>query len=251
LIGVSGDSVDRVISGSRPGAPIVLCGCEMAEEPEYVLPKWAPRVPKKLIARMYEASGKGLLGEDLVDEVGYAFLARAQSMLDVSLRYEGKVSCVLCGTHVETVGWRDKMIDCPNCEWVCSWVAYKKTIKHKKLHAGGMRPFLEAYITGYPKAKSIGEKVVLIDTLIHRYHWETSDKAGRPGSAGLIEGKMVDIMPFLDQLSYGENVPPEVEATRAEWRRKWSGHGMKERIARRQQEEAAKRSGAQGARRVR
>ena len=96
-------------------------------------------------------------------------------------------------------------------------------------------------MASFPKAKSVGDKVVLIDTLIHRYHWETSDKAGRPVSAGLIEGKMIDIMPFLDELSYGDNVPPEVEATRAEWRRKWSEHGYRKKIERRQREEAAKK----------
>jgi hypothetical protein len=60
---------------------------------------------------------------------------------------------------------------------------------------------------------------VLIDTLIHRFHW--ASEQGRPLATALIEGKMKDIMPFLDRLSYGESIPPEVEKTREEWRRKW------------------------------
>ncbi len=32
---------------------------------------------------------------------------------------------------------------------------------------------------------------------------------------------MKDIMPFLDRLSYGDDIPPEVARNREEWRRKW------------------------------
>ncbi len=111
----------------------------MAEaESEYVLPKWAPRVPKPIIARLYASSRKGLQDDVLVDEVGYALLARCQSLLDVGLRYQVKVKCVGCGNLVESIVWRDDEIHCDRCGWECSWVAYKKTIKYKKLHAGGM-----------------------------------------------------------------------------------------------------------------
>lgn len=44
---------------------------------------------------------------------------------------------------------------------------------------------------------------------------------GRPGATSLIQGKMKDIMAFLDRLSYGEAIPPEIARTREEWRRKW------------------------------
>lgn len=103
-----------------------------------------------------------------------------------------------------------------------------------------MKPFLEEFVYKFPVARTSGEKMILIDTLIHKYHWETSSGAGRPGSVGLIEGKMKDIMPFLDKLNYGSHVPAEVEAIRREWRRKWNGHRWKERLARREQEERAK-----------
>ena len=47
-------------------------------------------------------------------------------------------------------------------------------------------------------------------------------------------------MPFLDRLSYGEQVPADAEATRTEWRRTWNRNRWKERIARREKEERAK-----------
>ena len=64
--------------------------------------------------------------------------------------------------------------------------------------------------------------MLLIDSLIHRFHWESENVVdGRPGATSLIEGKMKDIMAFLDGISYGDNIPPEIERTREEWRRKW------------------------------
>ena len=167
----------------------------MGETPnDYDLPIWAPRVPKPLIARLYEGSGKGLLDDRLVDDVGYRLLLRCENMLDVGLRYEGRVRCPKCES-ISEIGEEDGPT-CDQCGWKCSWEAYNKTIKHKKLHAGGMTPFLKDFTKRFPLAKTSSEKMILIDTLIHRYHWESSDGAGRPGSVGLIEGKMKDIMPF-------------------------------------------------------
>jgi hypothetical protein len=99
--------------------------------------------------------------------------------------------------------------------------AYKKTIKYKHLFAGGMKPFLEEFVREFPHARTHSDRFILIDTLIHRYHWEYAGKPSRPGACCLIEGKLKDIMPFLDTLSYGENVPEDVQATREQWRKVW------------------------------
>ena len=63
----------------------------------------------------------------------------------------------------------------------------------------------------------------MIDTLIHRFHWESAaGSGGRPGACNLIEGKMKDIMPFLDRLTYGDSVPAGIRQTREQWRSKWA-----------------------------
>ena len=236
------DSRSDVISGFERGGQAGKPNAQtVGQHAEYVLPKWAPRVPKALIARLYETSADNLLDDELVDEVGYAFLVRCESMLDVRMKYQGKVRCVGCQIIIENAYVEDKIIVCAECGWECSWVAYQKTIKYKKLHAGGMTPFLEEYVRKFPVAKTSGEKMILIDTLIHRYHWETSSSAGsRPGAVGLIEGKLKDIMPFLEKLTYGDHVPAEVKATRMEWRKKWESNGWRKGMGKREQEERAK-----------
>jgi len=85
-----------------------------------------------------------------------------------------------------------------------------------------MTPFVREFVTKFSASHSHGEKLILIDTLIHRFHWESATgSGGRPGACNLIEGTMSDIMPFLDRLTYGASLPADVEQTREEWRRKW------------------------------
>lgn len=78
----------------------------------------------------------------------------------------------------------------------------------------------------FPATQSYQERMVLIDSLIHRFHWESDGITdGRPGATSIIQGKMKDVMAFLDHLSYGDNIPPEIDRTREEWRRKWNENG--------------------------
>ena len=198
----------------------------MTDEP-YTLPAWAPRLRKLQIARLYESCGRGVIDEDLVDDVGFSLLARAESILSATEASRGQVPCPKCKAVVERTSWKSELLKCQHCDWQCPWDEYKKTIKYKHLNAGGMRPFLEDYVRQFPKAKSHSDRLILIDTLIHRYHWENSTGGGRPGACCLIEGKMKDIMPFLDNLSYGDTVPREVEVTREVWRAKWQSNKFK------------------------
>ena len=222
--GVLGASSRPWISGL-----LISRNIEMADEPEYKLPTWSPRLRKSQIARLYEATGRGLLDEELIDDVGYSLLARAESILAVNRAFAGRVSCPDCRTVVEREHSPDELLKCRSCGWECSWKAYHKTTKRKGLFAGGMQPFLEEFVQEFPKAKSHADRLVLVDTLIHRYHWQAASGFGRPGVSSLIEGKLSNIMPFLDNISYGDHIPKEIEATREEWRTRWGASPWKTR----------------------
>ena len=202
----------------------------MTDETRNKLPTWAPRLRKAQIARLYEAVGQGLLDEELIDDVGFSLLVRAESILEASEACGGRVSCPNCKTIiVHDDGDDDHLLKCNNCDWECWWKVYHKTIKYKGLSAGGMWPFLEEFVREFSrKSRSRSERLILIDTLIHRFH----GRAGRPGTSSLIEGKMSDIMRFLDGLSYGDQIPKEVEATREAWRKEWSYNRWKIRAER-------------------
>jgi ribosomal protein L37AE/L43A len=194
----------------------------MSEDGNYQLPVWAPRLRKIQIERLYQSCGRGLLDEELIDEVGFSLYSRCKSMLQVSQSIRGNPPCPRCGSPAQLDRAPDPFARCANCGWLCPWALYQKTYQHKGLFAGGLEPFIDDFVRKFPATRAYRERMVLIDTLIHRFHWEsTGNPDGRPGATSLIEGKMKDIMPFLDRLSYGDNIPPEIARTREEWRKKW------------------------------
>jgi predicted RNA-binding Zn-ribbon protein involved in translation (DUF1610 family) len=94
--------------------------------------QWASRVNPKLIRRLYQTDALGIGDEELIDAVGYALLARCQSMLQATAAHAGRVICPECGTLVlrESKAW-DPMatFDCPQCTWHVPWVDYFKAFQ--------------------------------------------------------------------------------------------------------------------------
>ena len=194
----------------------------MSDNSNYQLPVWAPRLRKVQIERLYQRCGQGLLDEELIDDVGFSLYSRCKSMLQVREAMLGNPPCPSCGGTAHRDKEPDPFVRCPNCGWLCPWALYKKTYQRKGLFAGGMTPFIEEFVRQFPATHSHRERMVLIDTLIHRFHWESDGVTdGRPGATSLIQGKMKDIMAFLDRLSYGDDIPPEIAQAREAWRRKW------------------------------
>jgi ribosomal protein L37AE/L43A len=223
-------TASTVQTGSRPvGSPdafrLLATETKMSDNRDHQLPVWAHRLRKSQIERLYNSCGKGRLDEELIDDVGFSLYARCTSMLQVSEAIRGRPPCPNCGATAQLHEGPPTFAKCRDCGWTCPWALYKKTYQRKGLFAGGMESFVRDFVQEFAAARSHRERLVLIDTLIHRFHWESGDRAaGRPGASSLIEGKMKDIMAFLDRLSYGDDIPPEVAHTREEWRRKWRGN---------------------------
>ena len=196
----------------------------MAAEITYRLPKWAPRVRKSEIEQLYRSSADGIFDEDLIDEVGYGLYARCESMLEATeILRTGRPKCPVCGTILPKRKWNDEVLVCTGCDWKCPAKIYNKTYARKNLGTGGLDDFIREFMHGFESARTYRDKLVLIDTLIHRFHW-ASDQ-GRPLATALIEGSMKSTMAFLDHLSYGDLMPDEVLRTREEWRNIWANNG--------------------------
>ena len=194
----------------------------MAHTPIYQLPVWAPRLSKVQIQRLYQSCGRDLLDETLIDDVGFSLYSRCISMLQVSDAIRGNPHCPVCDTMAQVEQDSLPIVRCAHCGWRCPWEQYQKTYQRKGLFAGGLEPFVKDFVHSFPATQSHRERMLLIDRLIHRFHWESENvEDGRPGATSLIEGTMNDIMAFLDGISYGDTIPPEIERTRAAWRRKW------------------------------
>ncbi len=189
----------------------------MADLP--LLPVWARRVPQAKIRQLYENDARGIYDEALIEEVGYSLLARCQSFLDACEAVAGRAPCPACGTIIAHAGQKEEILKCPNCGWALSWGDYFATIQHHQLSgAEPVRALFQEYIRLFPAAQSAPEKVFLIDRLIHGFHWYYKNgKPTRPVAVNLIQGKLTQVIDFLESLSCGENSTPGVQQQRAEW----------------------------------
>ena len=174
--------------------------------------KWSKRVRQEMIERLYNQSISGIEDDALIDEVGYALYARCESIISATNGFEQeRLICLTCGKEVPL---SDNIFDCP-CGFRATWDEFKKSYKGKQLHAANALPIFLDYQRDFPKAKTYGEKLVCIDVLIHSFHismsyykeldsYDIEDESvelNRPVGANLIEGKLGEVILFLDKLS--------------------------------------------------
>jgi len=193
---------------------------------------WAARVPREKIRRLYESDARGLLDDELLDDVGISLYMRCDDILTVKAAREGAVKCPRCARLGRTTmlprqhhkgDVRDQPIRCPDCSWRTTWGEYAKSFKRAQLHSGGAVPAFETYLREYPRARSPKEKLLVVDRLIHEFHYslrQFPDHPTRPAAVNLIEGKMTAVIAFLDELTYGSELPRAVRERQAEWKAK-------------------------------
>lgn len=174
----------------------------MAED---ILPQWAPRVRQAKIRQLYELDAQGIYDDELINEVGFALWARCQSFLVANAAVGGSAECPVCQAVVEHEGDKAELLHCDQCGWELSWEKYFRTIQHKQL--SGAEPVLklfQEFVERFPKASTQREKMFQIDRLLHGFHWAQYYGFTRPVAVNLIEGKLGEVIRFLDSLSYSE-----------------------------------------------
>ena len=182
------------------------------------MPDWAPRISQEKIRKLYELDAKGIADDDLIDEVGFNLLARCDSFVAAVNAVHGKVVCPSCGQVVEHSKGKEEELTCDNCGWKVLWKDYFKTIQHKQLSgAEHVVELFQDYVDQFPAAKQPKEKMVLIDQLIHGFHWYLTLGNTRPVAVNLIKGRLTDVIAFLDELSYGLDSTPGLSEKYEEW----------------------------------
>ncbi len=194
-------------------------GNERMDE-QKVLPQWAPRVRQDRIRRLYEQDARGIADEDLINNVGYALLSWCQSFLAATAAVQGQALCPVCERTVLHTGLREALLEC-TCGWSLTWKDYFATIQHKQL--SGAEPVVQLFqhfVTGFSAARSPREKLILIDQLLHGFHWYHHHGYTQPVAVNLIEGKLADVIAFLDRLTYGTASTIGIHQTFTEWMEK-------------------------------
>ena len=168
--------------------------------------KWAPKVGRAKIWRLYQNDALGAIDDSLVVDVGFSLWLRCKSIVMVTLR---QVECPRCG-QVFDIGRIEgsEAIPCPapGCGWQVSGEQYHASWRHRDLLGSKALSAFQAFVEDYPRARSSAERMVCIDRLIHAFHWDLIANApNRSVGNNLIEGSHIQVVALLDKLSFGES----------------------------------------------
>ncbi len=193
--------------------------------------EWAPRVKSAKIRQLYRNEARGILDDELIEDVGFGLLLRCQSIIEYTEACEiGKVRCMRCAKQGRTTVIQRNMkkanslLLCPVCGWQVRWRIYKTESENAdgQLHAGHAKEAFTHYLSTYPQCRTRKEKIFAIDRLIHEFHWflirEGQPAQGnKPAGVNLIRGNIREVFDLLNELTYGENTPPELLAAKDSW----------------------------------
>ena len=190
--------------------------------------RWSPRVARWKIRRLYESDAKGMLDEELLNDVGITLLLRCRDILTIDEAKRGRVRCPRCAKRRQYTiiaraprarksDVRNEVLICPRCGWQITWGEYALSYKRKQLNAGGATRAFEAYVRDYKVAQTPKERYLSIDRLIHEFHYSLRnqpDLPSRPVGVNLMSGKLADVLQFLEDLAYG---PKSTEGLKQGW----------------------------------
>jgi len=186
--------------------------------------RWEPRVPKRKIRLLYETDAKGIYDEELIDDVGFSLLARCQSFREAMEARRGRAKCHGCGhVIVHDAGHskeaKARLLRCERCGWQVTWGEYFRNIQHKQLCGPDLETLFSAFVDRFPRARTPREKMVEIDRLLHGFHYAVATGPRRPAAVNLIEGRLWDVIAFLNELTYGDASTPGTRDADASWRK--------------------------------
>jgi hypothetical protein len=184
--------------------------------------RWARRVPREMIRRLYEREAQGILDEKLVDEVAFAFYARCLSIVKATEAYRGRAACPVCDNVIEHTHRSAEVLCCSQCSWQTTWREYRSSYQGKYLVTGNPGGAFAEYPRRLEAARTAREKMLAIDWLVHQVHSWTAEREaprGRPAAVNLIEGTETKVVAFLDELTAGPSASAEEREAYSAWRK--------------------------------
>jgi hypothetical protein len=183
------------------------------------------------IRRLYESDARGMLDEELLDDVGYGFYVRCRDSIELSQAAQGRVKCHGCGAIIERQlvdGCFDasEILRCDECGWEIAPRDYHKTLLRKR-PAPPYEPMrvYRAFFEQWPLARTPTQKLLLIDRLIHEWHLHYV-QVGWPLGTGVVKTTAKQMIELLEGLAYGPGSTDGLEQTRALWRNRRKAQEM-------------------------
>ena len=164
---------------------------------------WAQRVSRDKIKRLYESDANHMLDYDLLQDVGYAFIARSESILAANRLLEFHILiCPSCGKDIHEN--KDNRSYICGCGWLIGEKELKSTYQGKQLIGFALNEYANKFIADWNRAlNEPAKQMVAVDYLIHRFHWEMTEKPTRPVAVNFIDGSMTTVTQLILELAYG------------------------------------------------
>lgn len=197
------------------------------------LPVWAPRLERDDISRLYSSEAKGLMDENLLDEVAYGLYARALSILEVTrVHTTGQITCPVCQESVHRnnpTADKQDLLTC-RCGWELTWEKYFNTYQRKQLVGGSAIPIVQNAVDTFAACTTPEEKMRWIDNLIHAFHWQLEHGDCRLVASNFIDGNTAQIVELIYTLAYGEGSPEERRMQSTLWKNRLSKSLIADRV---------------------
>ncbi len=184
--------------------------------------QWAKRVSRRDIQRLYESDARGMLDEELLNEVHYAIHVRVVDMFEVrEAQKHGRVKCRSCGAPILQpfqMGGpnKNKLLKCEQCGWEVTCGEYYDSYTGKSMLPGSVVEVFESYLERFPEARTPQEKMLLVDWLIHQFH-VMQGVARMPVGENIIQGTTDQVRELIETLASGPASTPGLSSVE-EWR---------------------------------
>lgn len=167
---------------------------------------WSPKIRQAKVWQLYQNDARGTVDEILVEDVGLGLFHRCRSIWLVTRREVECPRCEAVFSLCEPGSWKMlpglQTCPTPGCGWETTAEQWHDSWKHRELLGTAAMEAVEAYLHDYPLARTVQERMVCIDQLIHSFH--ISLRTGKPSRSfanNLIEGSHDQVIEFLDRLS--------------------------------------------------
>ena len=180
--------------------------------------KWSKKVFRSDLYKLYQGEAKGMIDEELLDDIGLTFYLRCKQAKEVrECMDKGQIICLHCGTVL--MGGRVSPsgsvlvknadnytpINC-GCGYSYTYREYRRNCNSVNMPGGRATPIFANFMQKWPVYKDARDKMLLIDWLVHECHVTLMSGAkGRSVCVNLIEGSLKQISDLINKLAYGNN----------------------------------------------
>ena len=166
--------------------------------------KWSGKVSRSKLIALYQSEARGLVDEELLDEVGYTFYVRCKQARETrNCLDKGEIICCYCNAINKAESYTG-LIRC-QCGYYYTYREYRRSFRANNMPAGRATEIFDTFADKWELCKTSGdsnEKMILIDGLVHECHVSVmTGGKGRSVCVNLIEGTLAQLRDMLEMLA--------------------------------------------------